>query len=289
MTPATRMDVATAWRLLLALPAGDPRTVVVDPEFGSARLELEADGAWAGDPEPTPEARELLDLFLPLRRAPRMVIGQLGQSVDGRIATISGDSHYINGPEDILRLHRLRALVDAVVVGAGTVVADDPRLTVRRASGPNPVRVVLDPRGRIPPDRSLFEDEAAPTLWIQAPEGPRERQVSAHVRVLRLPVGEDGTFAPADVVALLAERGFTHVLVEGGGRTVSEFLAAGALDRLHLSVAPLILGSGRPGITLPEIRHLREAMRVPVRHFRLGDDLLFDLDLRDPPAPAQGG
>jgi len=113
--------------------------------------------------------------------------------------------------------------------------------------------------------------------------------VGAYVRVLRLPVGEDGTFAPADLVALLAERGFTHVLVEGGGRTVSGFLAAGALDRLHLSVAPLILGSGRPGITLPEIHHLREAIRARVRHFRLGDDLLFDLDLQNPPAPVPGG
>ena len=295
MTPSARMDAATAWRLLLALPAGDPRRVVVDPEGGSARLELEETDAWTGHPEPTPEARELLRLLLPLRRAPRMVIGQLGQSVDGRIATVSGHSHYINGPEDILRLHRLRALVDAVVVGAGTALSDDPRLTVREAPGPNPVRVVLDPRGRVSRDRALFRDGVAPTLWLRAREGGGDPTgadgsgLPAHVRVVRLPVGGDGTFAPADVVALLGERGFTHVLVEGGGRTVSGFLAAGALDRLHLSVAPLILGSGRPGITLPEIHHLREAVRPRVRHFRLGNDLLFDLDLRHPAVPSPGG
>jgi diaminohydroxyphosphoribosylaminopyrimidine deaminase/5-amino-6-(5-phosphoribosylamino)uracil reductase len=312
----TRMDVASAWRLLLALPAGDARTVVVDPQGTTARLELGKGGAWTAEPEPTPEARDLLDLFLPLRRAPRMVIGQLGQSVDGRIATVSGHSHYINGADDILRLHRLRALVDAVVVGAGTALSDDPRLTVRHAPGPDPVRVVLDPRGRVPRDRALFRDGGPPTLWIQAREGggqggagspgdpapttrnpgrhgdagdPLGPSLPAHVRVLRLPVGREGAFAPADVVALLGERGFTHVLVEGGGRTVSGFLAAGVLDRLHLSVAPLILGSGRPGITLPEIHHLRDALRARVRHFRLGEDLLFDLDLRNPPDLAPEG
>lgn len=117
----------------------------------------------------TPELEELLR---PLADRARFVIGQLGQSLDGRIATESGHSHYINGREDIQRLHHLRALVDAVVVGAGTVAADDPRLTVRHAEGTNPVRVVLDPRGGLDPGRAVFTDGAAPTLWVKA--APRE-------------------------------------------------------------------------------------------------------------------
>ena len=107
------------------------------------------------------------ELFAPLERLGSFVVGQLGQSLDGRIATISGHSHYINGPEDIERLHRLRALVDAVVVGAGTVAADDPRLTVRKVEGANPVRVALDPRGDLDPERAMFTDGAAPTLWMK--------------------------------------------------------------------------------------------------------------------------
>src|SRR5262249_31784085 len=93
------------------------------------------------------------DIFGPLRLGTAdelVVIGQFGQSIDARIATASRPSHYINGPAGLDHLHRLRALVDAVVVGVGTALADDPQLTVRRVAGPNPARVVIDPNGRLP-------------------------------------------------------------------------------------------------------------------------------------------
>src|SRR5882724_10160038 len=99
------------------------------------------------------------DLFGPLRSGTvddLVVVGQIGQSLDGRIATESGHSHYINGAEGLAHLHRLRALVDAVVVGIGTVLADDPQLTVRRVAGPHPARVVIDPRGRLPAGARLL-------------------------------------------------------------------------------------------------------------------------------------
>lgn len=233
----------------------------------------------------------LREILAPLQARSRFVVGQLGQSLDGRIATVEGHSHYINGPEDIHRLHALRALVDAVVVGARTVASDDPRLTVRHVEGPDPTRVVLDPSGRLDPGLGVFQDGEAPTLWVQAEEesaetssaraGRRRTGIdpSTHVQIATLPLSDEG-FAPAAVLELLTGHGLERVLVEGGGRTVSSFLAAGVLDRLHISVAPLLIGSGRPSITLPEVASLEEAMRPPVRHFRLGDDLLFDLDLR---------
>ncbi len=90
------------------------------------------------------------ELFGPLRQGTvddLVVVGQIGQSLDGRIATESGHSKYINGPAGLAHLHRLRALVDAVVVGVGTAIADDPQLTVRRVAGPQPARVVIDPEG----------------------------------------------------------------------------------------------------------------------------------------------
>lgn len=224
------------------------------------------------------------DLFAPLARGDAWVVGQLGQSVDGRIATESGHSHYINGPDDIERLHRLRALADAVVVGAGTAASDDPRLTVRLCEGENPVRVVLDPTGRLHRGLEVFQDGAAPTLWVQAEGGEtdeiRDGKAGAgpHVEVLKLDT-TSRRFDPHAVLRLLGERGLSRVLVEGGGLTVSGFLEAGALDRLHLSLAPLIIGSGRPSLSLPPIETLDEAIRPRVRHFTLGSDLLFDLDL----------
>lgn len=275
------LDAERAWELLLRIPPGREEGRVESGEGSeAAALEWSRDGGWRTEPGCTPEAADLLELFLPLQRTPALVIGQLGQSLDGRIATEEGHSHYINGPEDLLRLHRLRALVDAVVVGAGTATADDPRLTVRRTRGPNPVRVILDPQGRVPEDRTLFRDGAAPTLWLQAGTPGTERPgPEDHVRILTLPPNPDGGFDPPAVLTLLRKRRLGPILVEGGGWTVSTFLRAGALHRLHLSVAPLIIGSGRPAITLPPIRRLDEALRPPVRHFRLGDDLLFDLDL----------
>ncbi|WP_241503832.1 RibD family protein [Ferruginivarius sediminum] len=207
-------------------------------------------------------------------------IAQLGQTLDGRIATESGHSHYVTGETNRDHLHRLRALVDAVVVGAGTVAADDPQLTVRRVKGPNPVRVVLDPRRRLPAERQMFQDGAAHTLLMCADE----RGVAAThglAEVIGVP-SEDGGLDPAEILRTLHARGLRRVLVEGGGVTVSRFLAAGLLDRLHIGVAPVILGSGRPGITLPPIGTMAEALRPKVRIHPMGADTLFDCDLRTP-------
>lgn len=229
-----------------------------------------------------PGAHELLDLYGPIVEAPSITVAQLGQSLDGRIATASGHSHYVTGPEDIERLHRLRALVDAVIVGAGTVVADDPRLTVRRTEGPNPVRVILDPDGRIPADAHVFRNPEVRTLVLHA-AGYGPCGLPEHVECLEMPTGADGRFDPAGIRGRLAELGLHRLLVEGGGQTVSRFLQADTLDRLHLTVAPMLIGSGRPGVTLPEIDSLDQALRPPCRIFRLGGDTLFDLDLRSKP------
>jgi riboflavin-specific deaminase-like protein len=209
------------------------------------------------------------------------VVAQLGQSLDGRIATPTGCSHYINCPEAIRHLHRLRALVDAVVVGIGTVISDDPQLTVRHATGNSPARVVIDPAGRIPPDARLLAADGRQVFAIQNGEQARPHSVTA------IPLtAENGRIDPHAIVASLAGRGYRRLLIEGGAHTVSAFLAAGAVDRLHLCIAPLIIGSGARGIALPPIDKLDSAVRPATAVHRIGDDTLFDCELR---ATQRGG
>ena len=114
-----------------------------------------------------------LNVFGPLRKGTvddLVIVGQIGQSLDGRIATESGHSKYINGPAGLVHLHRLRALMDAVVVGVGTAIADDPQLTVRRVAGPQPARVVIDPKGRLGAERQDVRRR-----WCPAPADHRAR------------------------------------------------------------------------------------------------------------------
>ncbi len=290
------IDARTAWTLVMATRAavdadaagadaggadgaraGRRRPVGV--EAGGVRLDVEPDGGWRLDVDADEEARRVLDLYLPLVACPTLVIGQLAQSLDGRIATETGASHYVSGPEDIERLHRLRAIVDAVVVGAGTVDADDPRLTVREAEGENPVRVVIDPEARLDPQRRIFHDGEARTVLVRRapPEMTRARSFGDETVV---PSAGQGLLDLVQLVDELRAQGLRRVLVEGGGITVSRFLEAGLLDRLHVTVAPLLIGSGRPGITLAPIRSLTDALRPRARHFTLGEDVLFDLELR---------
>lgn len=205
-----------------------------------------------------------------------VVVGQVGQSLDGRIATTTGHSKYINGPSGLAHLHRLRALVDAVVVGVGTALADDPQLTVRRVAGPQPARVVIDPNGRLLASAKLFASDGVRRLLVTA-EGTRCAP-PAGVEILALPT-DDKHIAPRAILAALADCGMRRVLIEGGADTVSRFLAARCLDRLHVVVAPIILGSGRASFTLPAIERADQALRIPIRAHQLDDEVLFDCDL----------
>ncbi|MGX5358855.1 RibD family protein [Kocuria sp. KH4] len=242
-----------------------------------------AAGVWeqllAGRVDPS-AGSELAGRYGPLvaHRGP-LVIAQLGQSLDGFIASRTGHAEYVTGPEDREHLHRLRALVDAVVVGVGTVAADDCRLTVRAVPGPQPTRVVLDPSARAPAGSAVLTDGAAPTVWVVGRDAVVPTRLATHVAVLRVPAAPRRP-DPRDVLAALADRGLHRVLVEGGGRTVSGFLEAGALHRLYLTTAPLLIGDGVPGIRFRGAEHLSGALRAPVRRFRLGDDLCTELVLR---------
>ena len=280
------IDERTAWKLVRATPrtlaATDTRVCLPHDPSPDVWLQVDPSGRWKTSTPVSTKVHDLLDLYLPLQVQGRLTVAQLGQSLDGRIATESGHSHYITGPADIVRLHRLRALVDAVVVGAGTIASDDPRLTVREVEGDNPVRVVLDPDGRLDPTRRVFADRSARTVHVRREMPGRDREArESDASVLVLPVDAQGLFEPTVVVSALHDLGLMHVLIEGGGVTVSRFLQARAVDRLHVTVAPLIIGSGKPAFTLDPVDTLSGAWRPPCRLFRLGEDVLFDLDLRE--------
>jgi diaminohydroxyphosphoribosylaminopyrimidine deaminase / 5-amino-6-(5-phosphoribosylamino)uracil reductase len=263
----------------------DGRVAKINPgEPPSGSENTTATASWAAVPKTFRDPNGSLPppwdgIFGPLRQGTiddLMIVGQCGQSIDARIATPSGHSHYINSEDGLAHLHRLRALVDAVMIGVGTAVADDPQLTVRRVAGPNPARVIIDPNSRLPPTaRALAADGARRLVITRA--GARTT-LPTEIEVLPI-AADNGRLPPAAIVAALAAHGLRRILVEGGADTVSRFLAAGCLDRLHILVAPIILGAGRSSLALPPIERVDQAVRAPMRVHVLGRDVLLDCDL----------
>lgn len=236
------------------------------------------------DPAVPPRVRQISDPLTPILAASDdrpFVVAQLGQSLDGRIATVTGESRWINNTEALDHLHRLRAAVDAVVVGVGTVLADDPRLNVRRVALPpgkaQPARVVIDPNGRMPAGCCCLANDGTRRIVVTASTDVVEADDLEIVRLER----QDGVFRPGEIVAALFALGLRRILIEGGATTVSSFLDAGVLDRLHLLVGPMIIGSGKPGLQLRPIADLDTAIRPQVSVYPLpGGDVIFDCDLR---------
>lgn len=219
-------------------------------------------------------------VFEPLRQTGAnnmMVVAQIGQTLDGRIATVTGQSKYINGEDGLGHLHRLRALVDAVVVGVETAIADDPLLTVRLVQGQSPARIVIDPRGRLATHAKVWRQDGVRKIWITS----EDQTVSAppEVENLVLPLTA-GQIDPRNLLQTLKQIGISRVLIEGGAKTVSRFLQAQCLDHLHLIVAPIVMGSGRPSFELPPILHMDQATRMKTSTHVLGLDVLFDCNLR---------
>lgn len=255
------------------------------PERPENRAYLQTKRARMGHDPAAPAAGDADPFYDPARR-PVVTFAQMGQSIDGFVATRAGEGLGLTSPEDHLHLHRLRSLADAVVVGASTIVSDDPRLTVRLVPGANPVRVVLDPRARVPRHAGVFTDGAAPTLWIVGPQAPVQ-EPPERAELVRLPLAQ-GRFEPAAVVAALRERGLTRVLVEGGGTTVSAFWGAGALDHLYLTISPVFLGDGVRGVRVEPCDRLDAAPRPPVVSRPLGSDTCHSFTLCPDPAASVG-
>lgn len=203
------------------------------------------------------------------------VVGQLGQSLDGQIATATGHSKYINGPAGLRHLHELRAWADVVVVGVGTVIADNPKLTVRLVSGASPDRVVIDPSGRVPMDALCLQDDGVRRVVVTGP-GCAPLTGPAGLAQARFDLTNQGNQIDADQIrSWLRQQGWRRVLVEGGALTLSRFLEQGTLDCLHLIVSPVLLGPGVAGVRTEPVAQLSKVARFKVASYGLGDDLLI--------------
>lgn len=269
----------------------DDQLKEVAPTDPRAALIWRGSDGWALLTPPDDPRHSLIELYLPLCSATKarpMTVGHLGQSLDGFIATLTGESRYVTGEENIVHLHRMRALCDAVVVGAGTVAADDPLLTARHVPGPSPLRVVLDPSRRLGEHYQVFTDGAVETLYVCARSlvQPAEERFGLATVV---PIDDrDGAIDVTALTRLLHSRGCHRIFVEGGGVTVSMFLEENLLDRLQMAIAPLIIGDGRPAIRLKPRPSLGDCHRPRYRVFRMGGDVLFDCEL-GPERASQAG
>jgi diaminohydroxyphosphoribosylaminopyrimidine deaminase/5-amino-6-(5-phosphoribosylamino)uracil reductase len=202
---------------------------------------------------------------------------KLATSLDGRIATASGESRWITGEPARKAVHRLRAEHDAVVIGIETALADDPELTVRLPgyNGHQPARVVLDSRQRLRPECRLVQTARQIPTFVVTTGKPAAPLVDAGVRVLTVAaVSEDRPHLKSVVEALSAE-GLVRLFVEGGGQVAASFLRCGLVDRLEWFRAPKVIGGeGRPGVGALALAALADApqfRRAGVRE--LGDDL----------------
>jgi diaminohydroxyphosphoribosylaminopyrimidine deaminase / 5-amino-6-(5-phosphoribosylamino)uracil reductase len=205
---------------------------------------------------------------------------KIAQTLDGRIATRTGHSQWISGEAARALAHELRASHDAVLVGIGTVLHDDPRLTVRLVPGRHPLRVVADTRARIPLDCSLLSDGPERTLVFvgEGAPGARAEAIRARgARVLTVPTRDDGRLDLGALLARLAEEGVGSLMVEGGAGIVTSLLAGRLVDRLVVCIAPKIIGSGLDAVGDLGIRSLADALTFERAEIRqLGPDIVFD-------------
>ena len=203
------------------------------------------------------------------------------QTLDGRIAAADGTSRWISGAASLVRTHQLRAQHDAIMVGIGTVLADNPSLTVRHVTGPDPLRIVVDRNLRTPLTAAVLADGAATHTWLVCdPHAPSARQhalVSCGATLIPQPVGDDGCFAMLPLLHQLASRGVRTLMLEGGSRLIASMLRARCVDRIAVTIAPKFLGQGIPAIADIGITTMHDALMFhDIQLSQCGDDIWIE-------------
>jgi len=201
------------------------------------------------------------------------------QTIDGRIAARTGDARWVSGESSLRLAHELRASHDAVMVGIGTVLADDPRLTVRLVEGRSPTRVIVDSKLRLPLAANVLADRTARTIVATTPCAPQERARairSAGGEVLRAHADDNGAVDMADLLRRLRGIGIGSLLIEGGRGIITSALRGHLVDRLSVCIAPKVIGEGVAAVGDLHIDYLRQALTFSSTRFvTCGEDLIF--------------
>jgi 3,4-dihydroxy 2-butanone 4-phosphate synthase/GTP cyclohydrolase II len=224
-----------------------------------------------------PDPRQVDAATIPATRP--LVTVHYAQTIDGRIASRTGDSRWVSGEGSLRLAHELRAGHDAVLVGIGTVLADDPKLSVRLVSGRSPVRVVVDSQLRIPLDANVLDTSVARTIVATTPLAPEERAETIRARgadVLRVRADADGHVDLSDLLARLRDDGIRSLLIEGGRGMITAALRDHLVDRLTVCIAPKVIGEGIAAVGDLHIDRLCDAMTFERAGFTsFGGDVVF--------------
>ena len=216
--------------------------------------------------------QSILNILLPiLRKNKKLVIAQIGQSIDGRIALNNGNSHYINNPKSIIYLHCLRSISDAIIVGSNTIKKDDPLLTTRKIKGTNPKRIIIDGSLSLNNKYKIFNDGNENIIFTKSNKNIRLNNST----IIRL---KEKNFTK-NFVTQIKKLKYKNILVEGGSKTISELINNKYIDILQFMIAPILIGSGINSLNLKEISNLNKAMRPKHNFNELENEIIVNLFL----------
>ncbi len=216
--------------------------------------------------------QSILNILLPiLRKNKNLVIAQIGQSIDGRIALNNGNSHYINNPKSIIYLHCLRSISDAIIVGSNTIKKDDPLLTTRKIKGANPKRIIIDGSLSLNNKYKIFNDGNENIIFTKSNKNIRLNNST----IIRL---KEKNFTK-NLITQIKKLKYKNILVEGGSKTISELINNKYIDILQFMIAPILIGSGINSLNLIEISNLNKAIRPKHNFNELENEIIVNLFL----------
>ena len=218
-----------------------------------------------------PILRQSCEILLPLiRKKDRVFIGQIGQSLDAKIALNNGNSHYINEKESITYLHCLRSISDGVLVGVNTIIKDNPLLTTRKIKGQNPTRLIIDPSLKLTNKYKIFKDKNNNIVFTTS----NKTKNLNNTRIVKLPK-KDFTLS---IYKFLKKSSLKYILIEGGPTTLSHFIEQNLINYMQFIISPTLIGSGINSIKLKPITNLKKAIRKPSNFAKLGKEIVTTLD-----------
>ena len=216
--------------------------------------------------------QSILNILLPiLRKNKKLVIAQIGQSIDGRIALNNGNSHYINNPKSIIYLHCLRSISDAIIVGSNTIKKDNPLLTTRKIKGTNPKRIIIDGSLSLNNKYKIFNDGNENIIFTKSNKNIRLNNST----IIRL---KEKNFTK-NLITQIKKLKYKNILVEGGSKTISELINNKYIDILQFMIAPILIGSGINSLNLKEISNLNKAIRPKHNFNELENEIIVNLFL----------